>query len=166
MVSFAACDIHMLRDMDGEYVIKEFSLYSPLWDITMCSEVFAPPYDVTLVPQPYRRQNQYVTNFVHGQQWQYGDKPYPEYSDIIRHWTSLYSRIYVKGLEKKRLLGSIVTPEVDVINVEILGCPKLSKLSRLFVPWHCKQHATKPIHTCVVENAIRIGLWYVMNICI
>ena len=161
-MSYATCDIQMLRGKDGEYVIKEFCVYDPNWDLDHAVTV-GPPYSEDLIPQKYRRQNNYNTAYIHSLKWSSGNLPYELLHDTIRSMTSYYTKLYVKGEEKKVLLQHIV-PHAQVINIEVLGCPKLDKLPNLFVKNHNCIHGVFPFHKCAALNAKRIGLWLAFSL--
>ena len=154
------CDIQMLRDSEGNYVIKEFCIYNSKWDITN-TMMFKSPHCESLIPPNYMRQNNYTTNVIHGIHWNAGDIPFELCYGYMRQLTSSYLYIYVKGEQKRRILQTILYGSA-VINIETLGCPKLSVLPRMFVPYHCTEHGIYPHHTCASLNARRIGLWYEM----
>ena len=161
-MAYAFADMQMLRDADGEYVIKEFSVYDSRWDISRGSVIFAPPYaEIVLSPQQ-RKHNRYVSNYIHGLKWNAGTIPYSACHGTVRALTDDYAYIYVKGEEKKRLLQKIV-PDALIIDITAQGCPRLDKMMKMFVPFHGCEHSVFPMQNCAALNAKRIGLWYEFN---
>ena len=152
------CDVQMLRGQSGELLIKEFSRYNADWDVSHTA-FFKPPYDETLLPEKYRRHNHYVTKHVHGLKWNMGLIPYEFCEDQIHEMVNSFEVVYVKGDEKKKMLQKMLREKV-VIDIETLGCPKLSRLPKMFVPFHCQEHSVFPTHSCACLNARRIGMWY------
>ena len=158
-MAYAFCDMQLLRGADDEYIIKEFSVYNSQWDITRGTAVFSAPYAEIILTPEQRRCNRYVTRHIHGLAWDAGSVPYEEYRDTIRALTRDYRYLYIKGREKKLLLIEIV-PDAVVIDIEALGCPRLTLLPKLFVPFHGPEHSVTPLHSCACLNARRIGYWY------
>ena len=62
---------------------------------------FAPPYSEEELPMKHRRHNQYASSYLHGLRWDHGNAPYRRLEALIRRLTWGFSRLYVKGLEKK-----------------------------------------------------------------
>jgi hypothetical protein len=149
MGSYATCDVQMLRGKYGEYVVKEFSVFDARRDCIPKTRTFLPPYNEDKIPHEYLQQNTYVTQHVHGLPWNSGTLPYFFRRYVIQELTEGYSRLYVKGEEKKRLLQTLVE-NVEVINIESLHCPKLNKLAPV-----CKSHG----FSYAAQNAHRVGLW-------
>ncbi len=155
------CDVQMLRNAEGSYIVKEFSVYDAEWDA--CKTVsFLPPHAESLLPLRYQTQNTFVTNHINGLAWDSGYIPYDQCHQTLYELTKTYTFIYVKGEQKRKLLNSILNREFGIFNIEDLGCPKLSNLPRLVVPYHGIDHLGVPYHACAEINARRIGLWLTM----
>ncbi|KAK3919706.1 Calbindin-32 [Frankliniella fusca] len=162
-MAYAFCDMQMLRGAKDEYVIKEFSLYSSQYDGSRGTTIFKPPYAETILTPEQRKRNTYISRHIHGLKWNSGTVPYEHLGDMIQDLLRDYNRIYVKGVEKLRLLLGYAPPGVLVYNIERDGCPRLKTLPKLFVSFHGSEHSVFPIHNCAELNAKRIGLWYEFN---
>ncbi|KAK3920706.1 Lipoyl synthase, mitochondrial [Frankliniella fusca] len=156
----AFCDMQVLRGADDDYVIKEFSLYSSQFDGSRGTTIFKPPYAETILSPEQRKRNSYITRHIHGLKWNSGTVPYEHLGDMIQELLRDYNRIYVKGVEKLRLLLRYAPPGVLVYNIERDGCPRLKTLPKLFVSFHGSDHSVFPTHNCAELNAKRMGLWY------
>ena len=159
MAPYAFCDMQMLRGAGNEYVIKEVSVYSSQYDVSRGTVVFQPPYAENILSAEQRKRNDYVTKRIHGLKWNSGTIPYEEHGAMIRELLRDYSRVYVKGLEKLRLLLTYI-PAMHIYDLEQYGCPRLETLPKFFVPFHGSEHSVFPTHNCAALNAKRIGLWY------
>ncbi|KAK3933086.1 Lipoyl synthase, mitochondrial [Frankliniella fusca] len=159
-MAYAFCDIQMLRGAKDEYVVKEFSLYSSQFDGSRGTTIFKPPYADTILSPEQRKRNTYITRHIHGLKWNSGTVPYEHLGDMIQELLRDYNRIYVKGVEKLRLLLRYAPPGVLVYNIERDGCPRLKTLPKLFVSFHGSDHSVFPTHNCAELNAKRMGLWY------
>ena len=161
-MAYAFADLQMLRDADGEYVIKEFSVFDSCWDIMRATVIFAPPYADVILSPAQRRHNTYVSTHIHGLQWDIGTVPYASCHATIRAITEDYTYIYVKGDEKKKLLQKI-DPDTIIIDIATLGCPRLDSMIKMFVPYHGFEHSVVSFQNCAALNAKRIGYWYEFN---
>jgi len=159
-MAYAAVDIQMLRGVEGEYIIKEFSLYDTRLDVNR-TVVFGPPCAESMLSSNILRENYYVVYNFHGLRWNCGSEPYHFLPDILRTVTCPYMTLYVKGRQKKTLLQSFLN--IHIVDVEEMGCPKLDTLPQLPVRAHCAEHTMFPLHSCAAVNAKRIGLWYEFN---
>lgn len=158
MEGYAACDVQMLRGRHGEYVIKEFAVFKATDEgDTYQVVMFAPPCDAAELSEDIVKQNTYVSTRIHGLPWDLGEKPYKELIDTLTQLTSRFSVLYVKGLEKQRVLQSIV--RTQVIDVETIGCPALKSLPLIWAPCHSKNHTSPHKYACAMRNAKRVGLW-------
>ncbi|KAK3911400.1 Transposable element Hobo transposase [Frankliniella fusca] len=157
-MAYTFCDMQMLRGAKDEYVVKEFSLYSSQFDGSRGTTIFKPPYADTILSPEQRKRNTYITRHIHGLKWNSGTVPYEHLGDMIQELLRDYNRIYVKGVEKLRLLLGYAPPGVLVYNIERDGCPRLKTLPKLFVSFHGSEHSVFPIHNCAELNAKRIGL--------
>lgn len=159
MMAIATCDIQMLRGKDGEYVIKEFSVFEPT-DVSHAHKAvtFAPPYLGEYLPEKYVRQNKYIVTHLHGLSWDEGTSAYEHVPYTLNLMTQEYKVLYVKGDEKQKILQYFL-PTKQVYNVEMLDCPKLSKLPLVWAPCPNDVNGCHTCTNCAVRNAKRIGLW-------
>ncbi|XP_052131076.1 uncharacterized protein LOC127751478 [Frankliniella occidentalis] len=156
-MSYAFCDMQMLREASGQYVIKEFSIYDPYFNKSY-TEIFAPPYPADWLPPKQRKQNDYITKRIHGITWEQGTLPYSECHDYIKMVTSIYADLYVEGDEKRAILQNIVS-HARITDIGVLGCPRLDTLPKL--PF--SDLNSKSMHSslsCAEQNAQRIGVWF------
>jgi hypothetical protein len=155
----------MLTGKDGKYIIKEFSVFEN-WQGShvIATATFLPPYHEYEIPLQHQRKNQFATTYIHGLGWYIGEKPYDELTKTLLQLTYGYTHLYVKGEEKSRLLGALL-PDAQVINIESLGCPKLSQLNTpSYVPCHGNVHCFEPYLICAARNAKLIGSWLDYNL--
>ncbi|KAK3929504.1 Carbamoyl-phosphate synthase large chain [Frankliniella fusca] len=54
------CDVQMLRNAEGQFNVKEFSVYHAQWDVCQTA-TFLLPYEESRIPERYQRQNRFVT---------------------------------------------------------------------------------------------------------
>lgn len=153
------CDLQFLRGADGHLVLKEFSVYFPQSDVGK-TVTFLPPYDEHTLSHEQRRQNRYVTGFIHGMGWSSGEYPYSSVTNKVREMLAGKRMVYVKGAEKVKFLQPLAPFNTFVVNIECEGCPQLKRLPRLFVENHgVNTHSVVPLQSCAALNAKRIGLW-------
>lgn len=156
--NYAAIDIQMYRGIGSVPVIKEFAVYNPNMD-TEQTVIFEPPYNARFLSDEVQRHNRYVLQHIHNIRWEAGDIPYYKLEETLYELTRCYQILYVKGNEKMRYLSTLIK-HAQVIDIEMLGCPALHKLPKMFVNYHGSQHSVAPYHRCAATNAKRIGLWY------
>ncbi|KAG8236942.1 hypothetical protein J437_LFUL016704 [Ladona fulva] len=64
----------------------------------------------------------------HGLDKHSGDIEYSELGEIIRLYTNHFKNLFTKGAQKSSFLRSLLPRGVNVINLELYGCPSLKKL--------------------------------------
>ena len=140
-------------------MIKEFSVFQSWYACDISRTVtFLPPYVESLIPLVYLKQNAYVVAHMHGLDWYSGERPYSALEETLHQLTYGYSRLYVKGEEKKVLLQRLI-PLAEVINIESLGCPRFDNMPAFSVPFHHHAHWIDSTRRCAGQNAKKIGIW-------
>ena len=120
-------DFQGFKNKDNEFIIKELAIIS-----TDCQvyelQLFLPPCSLHDLPKTVRKQVHWVERHSHGLYWSSGFKGYSQIKDIFKN-IDIRGNVYVKGLEKTNFIAQLLSEfEVRIINLEDLGCPKLSLL--------------------------------------
>lgn len=158
-MAYTTADAQFLRDKDDKLIVKEFAVYYPDFsEETIRVATFAPPYEKECLPKSVKRINAYVGEYIHGLEWNDGEYGFHAMSDILWSMTSRLEVIYVKGLEKGKILQSLL-PHLCVLNIEDLGCPSLGKLPLFDSPCENEIHTRFAKFNCASKNAKRLGLW-------
>lgn len=153
-------DFQGFRRPINTLTIKELAIVS-LNEIDAVPTVylFEAPYDWNSLPKNFKSENSWVINNYHGIPWNGGDIPYADLQEVIRCLLHGADKIYVKGLEKKEILGRIVP---HVYNLEDLGCPSLSTMQMKYDKC-CSHHTQCNFPICAANNIIYLKNWYLSD---
>src|SRR5437868_8799489 len=122
---YVIVDVECFYGKDGELVIKELAIVNPVTNQTQ-SYIFNSPYEWETIPEKFKGTNRWLTRNFHRMQWEEGHIPYAKLPQILI-WDTMGCNIYAKGLEKVKMLATIVGREV--LNLEKYGCPKLKDIN-------------------------------------
>ena len=158
-MAYTTADAQFLRDKDNKLILKEFAVYYPDFSESYLSvATFAPPYEKQCLPKHVRRHNSYVTHNIHGLEWNDGEYGFHHITNILWSMTRQFNILYVKGTEKVKVLQTWM-PHLQVLNIEDLGCPNLTKLPLFDSPCENEIHTRFPRFNCASKNAQRFWLW-------
>ena len=160
-------EVSCLKGMNGELVIKELTgIYRNIESLEYSVQtfLFKPPYSSKLIPRKYTRSNTWVTYNLHGIRWADGHISYLELERILYECTERKGTIYAKGLEKCKLLTTLiesyVNHAVDIFNLDDFQCPKHTDIqtqsSRLLIPCAFNKHL---YGECTQVKALKYAEW-------
>ena len=152
-------DIQGFKQTYNSFVFKELAIIPLGEDVQPVVYLFGAPYDWNFLLPRYKCENKWLTKSYHGLSWQDGEIPYIEFEEIIKSSTRGAVKVWVKGLEKEKWLKPFLS---NVRNIEILGCPSLSKLQKTS-DLICSSHNQEICcnSNCAVRNVIAIKRWLV-----
>ena len=106
------------------FIIKELSLCSSYNNTIF----FKPPLKFADLPAHDRQTVIWLTNNLHGLDWDEGDIPYCDLKTICLSFSFRFTRknFFAKGIEKCELLSKLLQKTVD--NLEDLNCPQISEI--------------------------------------
>jgi len=158
-MTYACVDVQLLRGRHGEWVVKEFGVFKSMRGGEYSAVVtFGPAYTEGFVQAKFKRQNMFTVENIHGLGWNEGQRPYETLRSTLECLAALYTVLYVKGLEKQRLLQTLL-PDKRVYNKEDYGCPPFTKLPTLWAVCHNEAHNQSYGYKCAHANARKLGLW-------
>lgn len=145
-------DIQGFRDDANNFIVKELGISH--------ENEFRPMHYIFEEPCPHweyslktRITNRYLSNHLHGLPWHFGDVPYNKLKDILSSLEA--SRIYVKGLEKKR----VIEKYVDCIVIDLSYGPSISNMYKDDVSYSaCPLRHSQ--FNCAFQNCQAIRLWH------
>lgn len=151
-------DFQGFKDENNEFIIKELALISTDEDVYEL-QLFQPPYHFNQLAEDVRKQVVWLEKQYHGLCWNSGSRNYTDLKDILK---CINGTVFVKGDEKQKFVNSLLSQsQVNVRNIENLGCPSLSILkqqSRPFLIQPCPfNHNSKK--NCAYENVYIILNW-------
>ena len=106
------------------FIIKELSLCSSYNDTIF----FKPPLKFGNLPAHDRQTVIWLTNNLHGLDWDEGDIPCCDLETICLSFSFRFTRkkFFAKGIEKCELLSKLL--QKTVYNLEDLNCPRISEI--------------------------------------
>ena len=106
------------------FIIKELSLCSSYNDTIF----FKPPLKFADLAAHDRQTVIWLTNNLHGLDWDEGDIPYCDLKTICLSFSFRFTRknFFAKGIEKCELLGKLL--QKTVYNLEDLNCHRISEI--------------------------------------
>jgi hypothetical protein len=150
----------LIGECNNEMVVKELALYNH-----RCVQMyqFQPPYAITGNRwSQFRKNNQWLKQRLNGLNWYDGQIHYTEMNKILKHTATQFPLILTKGLQKRKLIWSIIGdkyPDAQVINLEDFDCPNFKHINAE-AP-RCQFHSTKnrEDYQCAVEKAGKYFHW-------
>lgn len=145
---------------EKEFIIKELAIISTDGQIYEL-HLFLPPYSFHELSKNVRNQVHWVEKHLHGLYWSSGFKQYSQLKDILKQ-IGIKGNIYVKGTEKQTIISQILSGfDVKVINLEELGCPKLTVLKKQTHMVFLKPCSfTHSPHNCAYINVYVLLHWW------
>ncbi|XP_060881906.1 uncharacterized protein LOC132953537 [Metopolophium dirhodum] len=122
IMSSAIADMQCVLGAGNKYFIKELSIVDTE---TWANQHWIFKNSKSKQDNKSRKTNKWLEHNYHKLTIEYGDVEYEELSRILN--SLKFSCIYVKGEQKKQLLTEFI-PQVALINIEDLGCPRLDQL--------------------------------------
>lgn len=153
-------DFQGFKNENNEFIIKELAIISTDGQIYEL-QLFLPPCSLHQLSKSVRKQVHWVEKHLHGLYWSSGFKEYNKINDIFKQ-IDIQGNVYVKGLEKQSFIANLLSNfNVKVINLEDLGCPRLSVLKQQtnvnsFKPCNFSH----PINNCAYVNVHILLQWW------
>ena len=139
---------------DGKYIIKELAIIDVQ---NKCCNTWLFKSPSMLVTKDVN----WLRDHFHGLDRDSGDIDYSELREILRSYTIQFRQLFTKGDQKASFLSSLLPSGVNVINLELYGCPSLKKLETgegcLIDP-----HVKGNFH-CARKNCHKLADWCMKN---
>lgn len=120
-------DFQGFKNQNNDFIIKELAIISTDEHIYEL-QLFEPPCEFNTLPEDIQTQVMWLEKCHHGLFWGSGSKEYNKLKDVFKG-IDIKGKVYVKGTEKQKFIAELLSDfEVQVINLEDLGCPKISVL--------------------------------------
>ena len=118
-------DFEGFRHKKSGFIIKELAVSTENYCDTVS---FLPPTSFNILSSSERRSYSWVSKYLHGLNWESGDYPYCYLQQIFDSIALRFplATFYAKGTEKTETIQKLL--KKDVINLEILLCPKIENL--------------------------------------
>lgn len=148
---------------EKEFVIKELAIIST--DGTIYElQLFLPPCSLHELPTNVIKRVHWIEKHLHGLYWSSGFKEYSQIKDIFKY-IDIKGNVYVKGLEKQTFIAQLLSEfDVKVINLEDLGCPKLSVLKqRTHINFYKPCSFSHTSNNCAYINVHVLLQWWNME---
>lgn len=152
-------DMQCVLGSDGKYLIKELSAI----DTESCAvQHWIFKYSTTMFQNAKSRSiNNWLERHFHKMSLTYGDV---ECEEIGRILNSLQARnIYVKGEQKKQLLLEYL-PGITIINMELMGCPRIDELYPNEEFACCLFHKELNPKLCTFYKVFTLRKWFLENV--
>ena len=107
------------------FIIKELAVSTESYCDTVS---FLPPTSFNILSSSERRSYSWVSKYLHGLNWESGDYPYCYLQQIFDSIALRFplATFHAKGTEETGTIQKLL--KKDVINLEILLCPKIANL--------------------------------------
>lgn len=122
-------DFQGFKSVANDFIVKELAIVSTDGQFYEL-QLFQPPCDFNELPQHLQKQVVWLEKRYHGLYWASGYKNYNSLKDVFKCVT-IDGTIYVKGQEKQKFIINLLSDfNINVINLEDLGCPNLNILKQ------------------------------------
>lgn len=155
-------DVQGFKTDGNSFIFKEFAFSEANSDESITWYLLTPPFPWSQLTARYRGQNLWLTRNYHGLRWDSGYSDYQEAISEIGRILSTSITIYVKGLEKRGWLSKEFPHLENIINLEDLECPSLTKLRADYKSTSiCTYHSLlkSSYYNCALENVTFLKNW-------
>ena len=130
-------DFEGFRHKKSGFIIKELAVSTEIYCDTVS---FLPPTSFNILSSIERRSYSWVSKYLHGLNCESGDYPYCYLQQIFDSIALRFplATFYAKGTEKTETIQKLL--KKDVINLEILLCPKIENLKFFHEASICTLH--------------------------
>lgn len=152
-------DFQGFKTIRNEIIVKELAIVSTD-DSVYELHLFQPPCSFNELSVNERKQVVWLERHHHGLYWNSGFRQYNELKDVFDN-LNIEGKFYVKGAEKKRFAEGLLSAyNVEVVNVEDIGCPNFKILKHQYAPAFFKPcHFGHGIKNCAFINVQTILEW-------
>jgi len=159
-------DFQGFKDEKNDFIIKELAILSTDGEKYEL-HLFQPPHAFNQLSKDLQKQVIWLEKQFHGLYWSSGHRDYRELKDVFRG-IDLSGTIYVKGVEKQRYAVKLLSDfNVNVINLEDIGCPSLSVLKQQINPAVLKPCSfNHNSNNCAYVNVYVLAFWLNLEKCI
>lgn len=164
-MSTAILDVQCVLAADSSYLIKEMSVVDV--DGGSCQHwIFKTPHKMQ---NPKSRSvNKWLCRNYHRLSLDSGDVEYAEIEGILKSLD--FTCVYVKGEQKQKIIENYI-PDVEVIDMQELGCPPLyqlrdgcnTKSPSSSQSTRCLYHKNFDFKHCTFYNVLNLKKWFVNN---
>lgn len=155
-------DFQGYKNKNNDFIVKELALISTdeqFYEL----HLFKPPCDFNRLPPDVQKQVVWLEKQCHGLYWGSGFTAYSGLKDIFRKF-SLYGKVYVKGSEKEKFIKNLlcdVSTNVEVLDLEKVGCPNLAVLRKEMMMNNLKPCIfNHSLNNCAYVNVHAILQWW------
>ena len=130
-------DFEGFRHKTSCFIIKELAVSTDNYCDTVS---FLPPTSFNKLSSSERQSYSWVSKYLHDLNWESGDYPYCYLQQVFDSIALRFplANFYAKGTEKTETLQKLL--KKDVINLEILLCPKIENLKLFYDTPICTLH--------------------------
>lgn len=147
-------DVQGYKDWGNNFIVKEIAvLYN---ENEYQRFLIKPPYDFSYLTEGERKQVLWLQSYKHGLRWNEGVNRYASVRTFLIENIDSHTNVYVKGVEKKKWITSLLGREDGVNNVEEIGCDSLDYL-RKYYPTNRRCTSTSHSGVCALENVYLIS---------
>lgn len=145
-------DIQGFRDDANNMIVRELGISSENETLPK-HYIFEEPYFYLENSRKTRITNFYLTRNLHGLPWHFGDIPYTKFKDILSSLDA--TAIYVKGIQKKRLIEKYV--DCSVFDLDY--APSISQMFKSDLSCHSCPLRHSLLY-CAFQNCQVIRHWH------
>jgi len=156
-MSSAIVEVQCILGVKNKYFIKEMSIVDTA---TWATQHWIFKNSKTMQDNKSRKTNKWLEHNYHKLTIEYGDVEYEELSRILN--SLKFTCIYVKGEQKKQMLAEFI-PQVALINIEDLGCPRLDQICDEETLPCCIFHMEFNPKQCTFYKVFAIRKWFINN---
>lgn len=140
---------------NNEFICKELAVIN-IKNGLCISKLIKPPCLWTSLNRENQENASWLTKNYHKLKWYSGNDSYNDLPTIIENLLAHADKIYVKCSEKVCWLQKYLHKKKNIVNLEDLNCPKLSKINKPINTNDCNLHA----NNCAVRNVKGLLEWF------
>jgi len=156
-MSSAILDIQCVLRSDNKYLIKEMSIVDTC---TWATQHWIFKHSCGTQNGKSRKTNKWLERNFHQMTLEYGDIEYEELDRILN--SLKFNHIYVKGEQKQTIITEFI-PQVAVVNMEDMDCPRLDQLCNDDTLPCCIFHMDFNPKHCTFYKVFALRKWFINN---
>lgn len=152
-------DFQGFKTLSNKFVLKEIAICGIRKNVILHFFVKPPRANKKTLHPEQQRRNKYLIDNVHGIPW---DRGYVDFQDVINLFNDTFespsplsqpTTIYVKGSERRKYIEDLIADKsVQVIDLDLLDCPKVQNISQ---PDYPERFGSPFLECCFQKHSYR-----------
>lgn len=151
-------DFQGFKSLDNKFIVKELAIVSVDGGNGFLYYLFKPPQPFCSLPDEMKKRVTYLTNYVHGLEWDIGDVDFDSCITFIIDNLKLSAKIiFVKGSERVNYIRNLLNNYVEVVDLD-----NFTYNTILYGESECSNHRSH-CGRCALHKAFAYKYWLLFH---